>query len=53
MLSATLKKKEQKVKLYSRKVLFPGPESGKICKNCGFVVKSFQELLESSNKKED
>lgn len=42
--------KEEKVKLCSRNVLFPGSSPGKICKNCRLVVKSRQELLESSNK---
>lgn len=50
MLPPTSKVKQEKVKLYSRNALFPGLKPGKVSKNCGSVVKSSQELLESSSK---
>lgn len=50
MVSPTSKTKREKVKLYFRNALFPGPKPGKFSKNCGSVVTSYQEFLESSKK---
>lgn len=50
MLSPTSKIKQEKVKLYFGNALFPGPKPGKVSRNCGSVVTSSQEFMESSNK---